>query len=355
MKVMLFAYLDNNIGDDLMLKLISERFPDFKFYFYTSNTVVKNTLNQFENFISRDPIDRNEDLIYVDAILSIGGSIFNDLNTIRGKLARIRKILFLKKAKNKGKKIITLGCNLGPYNDQLGVFLTLFELKMNSLVTVRDRASFDLIDSNRKLNNLHLADDIVYNLDFYLAKELKSGLGISAFRSTHIGENNYQNYQALAKIADEYIKKNNKIVKIFAFDSETENDLAAAHHILELIENKNMVKIVSYIGNVDNFLSEFSSCECQIAIRFHSAILSDIFKIPFYPIAYSNKMKEFIGDKFPNFNLINISSLQVDKIDFLSVVEDLSSLTELCSSTCCENNSKIHFDELERLWKKNYV
>lgn len=352
---MLFAYLDNNIGDDLMLKLISERFPDFRFYFYTSNTTVINTLSQFENFISRDPKDRKEDLNSMDVILSIGGSIFNDLNTMRGKLARIRKILFLKKAKSKGKKIITLGCNLGPYTDQLGIFLTLFELKMNSLVTVRDKASFNLASSNRKLYNLHLADDIVYNLNFYPVQKLKTGLGISAFRSTHLGENNYQNYQALAKIADEYIKRNNKIVKIFAFDSETENDLAAAHHIFALIENKHMVEIVSYIGNINNFLLEFSSCECHIAIRFHSAVLSNVFKIPFYPIAYSNKMKEFIEDKFPNFNLINISNLQVDKFNFLKVVEDLSNLTELCSSTYFENNSKTHFDELERLWNKKYV
>lgn len=351
MKVMLFAYLDNNIGDDLMLKLISERFPDFKFYFYTSNTVVKNTLNQFKNFISRDPADRNNDLVFVDGILSIGGSIFNDLNNIRGKLSRIKKILFLNKAKKQGKKIITLGCNLGPYSDQLGVFLTLFELRMNSLVTVRDKASYDLINSNRKLNNLHLADDIVYNLNFTSCLDIKSGLGISAFRSTHKGENNYQNYQALAKIADEYIKKNNKIVRIFAFDSEAENDLSAAHHIFELIDNKNMVKIIPYIGNFDNFLSEFGGCECHIAIRFHSAILSDIFKIPFYPVAYSNKMKEFICDKFPDFDLINISSLQLDKFDFFSVVENLSNLTSLCSSTRCDNNSKIHFDELEILWK----
>ena len=355
MKVMLFAYLDNNIGDDLMLKLLSERFPDSQFYCYTSNTVVRNTLSQFGNFILRDPIDRNKDLMGMDIILSIGGSIFNDLNTIRGKLARIKKILFLIKARNKGKKIITLGCNLGPYNDRLGVLLTLSELGKNSLITVRDRASFDLVSSNKKLNNLYLADDIVYNLDFLSVTKIKSGLGISAFRSTHAGENNYDNYQALAKIANEYIKKNNKVVKIFAFDSETENDLAAAHHILDLIENKNMVKVVPYIGNIERFLSEFSSCECQIAIRFHSAILSDLFKIPFYPIAYSNKMKEFIGDKFPNFNVINISSLQVDKLDCLNVVEDLSNLTSLCSPSSYENNSKIHFDELERLWKKEYV
>lgn len=353
MKVMLFAYLDNNIGDDLMLKLLSERFPSYIFYFYTSNTVVINTLRQFNNFTLRCPSNRKEDLDSVDAILSIGGSIFNDLNTFRGKIARLKKFLFLLNAKRKRKLIATVGCNLGPYKDKLGWYLTVAELKLNSLITVRDDFSFQLLSCNNFIQNYYLADDIVYGLQISNTVENRSGLGISSFRSTHTGENNYQNYQVLALIADEYIKKTNNSVKIFAFDSEIENDISAAFHIFNLIQNKKNVEIIPYLGDIEGFVQKFSNCERHISIRFHSAILSDLMKIPFYPIAYSNKMEAFISEKFPNFDLKTISSFNSEELNLSEIMECISNSSELCY-TNHKSNFKIHFDELDKLWSGVY-
>ncbi|ENW94383.1 polysaccharide pyruvyl transferase family protein [Acinetobacter dispersus] len=351
MKIMLFAYLDNNIGDDLMLKLLSERFPAHEFYYYTSNTVVLNTLSQFKNFVARPPSLRQQDIDVVDAVLSIGGSIFNDLNTLRGKLARIRKILFIAKARRKGKRIATVGCNLGPYKDKLGWYLTTFELKLNDLVTVRDRSSFDLL-STGSFKNFYMADDIVYSLEVPINDESRYGLGISAFRSTHSGENNYKNYRALAVVIDAYIEKTNKLVKIFAFDSEHENDTSAALHILNLAKHKKNIEIVPYLGDIELFVNKFNQCEHHIAIRFHSAILSALMKIPFYPISYSNKMEALIEENYPEFKILNISELDIEQIDTSVLLEKLLDSSKLCHTNNM-TNSKIHFEKLEILWSKD--
>lgn len=348
MKVMLFAYLDNNIGDDLMLKLLSEKFPSHEFYVYTTNSVVLNTFAQFKNFTPRCPSQRKADVDVVDAVLAIGGSIFNDLNSLRGKVARLRKILFIAKASRKGKLIATVGCNLGPYKDKLGWYLTVAELRLNSLITVRDQSSFDLL-STRSFANVHLADDIVYGLHVPVGVEPRNGLGVSAFRSTHAGENNYQNYQALAAIIDGYVEKTNKPVKLFAFDSEHENDVSAASHILNLVENKAHVELVPYLGDVAGFVEKFNQCERHVAIRFHSAILSDLMKIPFYPISYSNKMDAFVGENFPEFKISNIAELDVERMNIPAVVDCILSESTLCYADH-ETNSQIHFDQLEKLW-----
>ncbi|MBC9229532.1 polysaccharide pyruvyl transferase family protein [bacterium SPL81] len=348
MKIMLFAYLDNNIGDDLMLKLLSERFPNHHFYYYTSNTVVLNTLSQFENFVSRSPSQRQQDIDTVDGVLSIGGSIFNDLNTLRGKLARIRKILFIAKASRKGKLIATVGCNLGPYKDNLGWYLTSLELKFNSLITVRDRSSFDLLNTG-SFKNFHIADDIVYSLSVPIDGVSRYGLGISAFRSTHLGENNYKNYVALATIIDKYIEQTNKKVRIFAFDSEHENDTSAALHIFNLSKCKENIEIVPYLGDINTFVNKFNQCEHHIAIRFHSAILSALMKIPFYPISYSNKMDALIEENYPEFKILNIAELDVEKIDICILLESLLDKSKLCYANK-ETSSQIHFEQLDKLW-----
>ncbi|WP_339060920.1 polysaccharide pyruvyl transferase family protein [Tepidibacillus marianensis] len=177
------------------------------------------------------------------------------------------------------------------------------------------------------------------------------GLGISVYRSLNPNENNYENYKALAKIADNYITKTNKTVKLFAFDSEHENDIVAAHHIFNLAKMKENIEIIPYIGDEESFLTNFKECERMIAIRFHSAILSDIYKIPFLPIAYSNKMQNLMNDRNFTGELIKLEEL-TPEILIDEIVDKIISGEGLCKNfTTNQGSSNIHFKELEKLLK----
>lgn len=352
MKVMVSAYLDNNIGDDLMIKLLSEYFPRDEFYIYTNKSVIKNTFSNCGNIFIKSENERNKDIDNIDIFLSIGGSIFNDLNSLKGQINRLRKILFIKKLKRKKKLIVTLGCNLGPYRDKVGPFLTKLELKNNDLVTVRDRYSFEMLKSFKSIRNYHLASDIVYNYATNKEDIPKCyGLGISAYRSVKTNDVNYQNYKVLAAIIDKYIDKTEKKVILFAFDSEKENDLSAAHHILNLSKRNDKIEIAAYLGEHENFINKMGECEKFIAIRFHSAVISELLNIPFLPIIYSNKMEALLEDVGFSGEKYYIEDFNTQKVDIDKIVESIIDGKQLCHGNLQKNNFR-HFEELSRLMSK---
>lgn len=346
LKVIIRAYLDNNLGDDLMLNLLFQRFPEYTFYLYTNSSVVKHTFQKYNNVIIRDPSQMISDAKVSDAFITIGGSIFQLVN-LRQHASRIMKILFLKYLKMRKKKIVTIGANIGPLSNKFSYKLVEWEIRQNSLTTVRDTVSLGIIEKFKKVNNFYQASDIVYNLDLNVSTE-KRGLGISTYRQSRGNDNNIDVYTVLAKIADAFIEKTGEPVKLFSFDSETENDLSSAYHIYELSNYKQMISIEPYLGNQENFLEQFKSCNRMIAIRFHSAILSDICKIPFFPIIYSNKLRDMLNDLEYSGPIIDIKNLDSDD-DVDQIVEEIIKGNNLYLNEEKHQNAYIHFDELEKI------
>ena len=343
MKIMVSAYLDNNIGDDLMIFLLADKYKEHMFLVYTDKSVIVNTFSKLENIIVKSTKEIKKDIRDIDVYLSIGGSIFNDLNNWKGQILRVKRILTLKKLKKKNIKIVTMGCNLGPYNNKIGLLLTKLELKLNNLISVRDISSFNIIKNFKSIKNFYLADDIVYNLNYENYGGLKSQcLGISAYRSLIKSDYNMENYKFLAAIADNYIEKTGNIVKLFAFDSENENDL---------VDIKSKVQIIPYLGDHDGFIRELNRCNRFIAIRFHSAILCDIFKIPFLPVVYSNKLKSLLDDNDYEGVQININDLNSRKHSVLKITDAIINAENLFEHTNETNykSSNIHFDEFSKL------
>jgi len=142
--VKLFAAL--NLGDDLFLKILLERYPDTEFVI-SAPEVYKIVFNRYENlkviqdksnshkaisykvrsYIERnlfpslyskrlrlraDRRCRNEDEQF-DAFLSIGGSIFMQSR----KLSHYPDVIYYQAAKSYYKNVFFIGCNFGPFND----------------------------------------------------------------------------------------------------------------------------------------------------------------------------------------------------------------------------------------------
>ncbi|OMD37949.1 polysaccharide pyruvyl transferase family protein [Paenibacillus odorifer] len=356
MNILVSAYLDNNIGDDLMIILLSKKFPEHNFYLTSSNSTVKRTFESFDNIIFHELDLSDKYLKKFSVFLSIGGSLFNDMNGILGGIRRIRRIRVLRLMKKKNIKIATIGCNLGPYKNSIGPLLTKIELKQNSLTTVRDKESFHLIQKFKKVKNYHLAPDIVYNLSNLY--ELPYGnqqniLGISAYRSTTNHEYNYSNYIFLASVSDKFIEQTGGIVRLFAFDTENENDLSSAYHIKENSLYPDKIQIIPYIGNYIDFIQLMSECSRFISIRFHSAILCEMLKIPFLPIVYSNKMDNYLDDLHfsgirISINNIPKSSREIEEIT-ACLIENQQIFNDFSNDHQLEFEK--HFNELGKLLK----
>ncbi len=347
MKVAVWAYLDNNLGDDLMIKLLVENFKEDTFYLYSRSKFKRNNFKNYDNVIVKDIKMIGQDIKEINAFITLGGSMFNNLKSLKGKFKQTLKILLLGYLKKRKIKIATIGCNFGKDLNKIELFLLENELKKNNLVTVRDYFSYSLIEKNNWHYNYHLADDIVYLLDFSIRRKFKNCLGITIYRSNSKKINN-NSYIFLAKIIDNYIEKTNQNVKLFAFNSGKENDIMAADYILKLVKNKKKVIVISYLDSCEEVLNEFATCDCHLAIRFHGIILSNIMGIPCLPIAYSDKTTNFLADN--NFKeFIKIEALNTMKMDVEDIVDRLRSKKNLFVDQKAKRNAKKHFIGLKKL------
>lgn len=359
MNIVLQPYIDNNLGDDLMIKLFSRKFKQHNIIIFSDDDLFNSGFECEKNITFYSPNLYKQVLKFADIHIIIGGSMFilkiesiKDAIKLRYRYFEAKK---LKKFAKKYKiKTAVIGANLGPFDKKnYGLKLAEYELNSKNLITVRDNYSFQTLDSSTSDNiskYVKIFPDIVYGLRLTLpnTKSVKEyGLGISAYRSAN-KKQNYDNYLAYTTIADEFINRTGQKVAVFAFDSEDENDLISACYIKEFSKFPSMIEIVPYLRNTESFLEKFSACEKFLATRFHSAILSQVYEIPFYALGYSNKMKNLMIDQ----NKINyFSKLKDLKKDTNKIIEKIIS----GNLAKCENieelaqKSQGHFENAEIL------
>lgn len=309
MKVLLLGYLDNNIGDDLIIEEIANSFSGIDFYIYNKNSQFKETFSSLQNiFIINEDI-HNVSTLNFDFCIKVGGSMYIMQNKYHY-LHRIREIKLARKIKKNNIPSAVIGSNYGPFKNNFGKFLVKKELSYKKLITVRDNESYSILQSfNFKGKVTGVYDDVVYNLKLKNQNQNQNIIGISVYNSSSIKDKkNY--YFNLSYICSELVKQG-YLVRLFAFDCENENDLISCYHIKKQVTNSENIKIIPYTGERNEFLRSFSECSKIIATRFHAAILSDILNIPFIPILYSNKMENFLIDKGYRKKLIWIEDLLI--------------------------------------------
>lgn len=320
MKILLKLYTRLNLGDDLFLKMICEKFPQHKFYLVADDeyTRINNWKNLTvipsdfsENFVERvirylsrkffnNKYEKNLQKVYlkqnknvlkeVDAFVSIGGSIFIE-NSKNVKLDNeiayynlINKLLI-----DKPKFII--GCNFGPYYSDF-FYETYREIfKSFQDICFREKYSYELF---KELNNVRLAPDVVFalNIENNFEKRNKT-VGFSIILPRN-GIEPYKYYKKYSEIIEKYQEKGYEIY-LFSFCKE-EGDELAIREMLKFLKTKERINQINYDGDIDGFLQYYGQMEYMYCGRFHSMILSMLYNQKIYPIAYSNKMRNVLHD-----------------------------------------------------------
>lgn len=296
-KVFLKAYFRQNLGDDLFIDHIANRYPNVYFKTIISAEYAKpfSTLNNFKNY--------NRFFRFIDAVIFklfkydlfrvwlskffnatvyIGGSIF------------IEPPLFDEKQKiSLYKNYYILGANFGPYRTNAYYSFAKQQIVKTQITCFRDTYSYKLFNT---LSNVRVAPDLLFAYKNYPLTVKGEGIGISIIdlrsRSSlaHMAD---IYYETIAKLLD--LCKIKKIkAKLFCFCID-ENDLNAAEEILTKTENKD-VKIEQYDGDYRKFLDNFNSCEYILATRFHAMIIGWSMNKKVFPIAYSPKMTNVMKD-----------------------------------------------------------
>ena len=309
-------FLDRNLGDDLMLYLLSLYFENSENVFYVDcpieleehyNSLLSDSkciklihcpLRSITNHYPRD---------FFKCIVQIGGSILMG-NTLKGCWYRFLNCMLFHNLNKRGIPYIIIGCNIGPFRYFLAELFVRLEIKSAKYISTRDNASYNYIKKYSHNSKIRRFSDLVFTIPQYISKNrLENSIGIAVY-----GLCNDLLLNFLSQLSLTYLNQGGKIF-LFCFNAGKQNDLFVA----QSVKNKSDIYIVSYDGNLPRFLNAFSLCERILAIRFHAAILAEHFKIPYISISYNNKMQNFMSDNgniAKDIPLDNIQKTTADRV-----------------------------------------
>lgn len=328
-KIMLNCWAAKNLGDDLFLEIISNRYNcEFyaisvrkynwhkkKFHIINSNSLKNRIIRKLNKII----LHRQYDLKKVydkkcDLMVVIGGSLF-----IENKNQNYN-IEYLNSLTSTMHNYFILGSNIGPYKNKEYIN------QINNIVLNQAKdVCFRDYESKKICNNskIRVAPDIVFSLNpqEHKTKEKKQVL-ISVIdceeKKAQIKYDCTEEYEK--KIVDiiHYYQKNNYEVILMSF-CDLENDPVAIKRIQDRLEQK--VQTYLYDGNINEALKIIAESEIIVGSRFHANILGVLFNKKLLPIAYNEKTTNTLNDlKFQGkvFNLSELASIDEEVLSNLT-------------------------------------
>lgn len=336
--IKLFAYLENNFGDDLMVDILLKKYPEYNFVYFDRWSGSGNFL-KYENFYNSDKIYQKYGRLnhFINLItfyqrkdcffrwlfrkidkacfcsVYIGGSIYmQDMGESPQK--RIKH-----EYKKLDRPLFVIGANFGPYitNDFRDGFYKYFQKCAG--VSFRDYRSYLEF---KNIEQVQYAPDVVFNLPKGITR--KTGTVIISVINTDKKKSlkgyaeNY--YSFVASICKEFIAKG-KIPVLVAF-CEPEGDYVAVQNVIERLDNekREVVQCVYYQNNMEQIIELFRNADFVLATRFHAMILALRFSKPFFAISYDPKIDNVLND----INCSNYCTMeQLDEISSKDLVNCL--------------------------------
>ena len=329
MTVYLDFYSCLNLGDDLFIKILLERYPNIQFV--TSNVYIDNykliskeynnlkIINEsylfrvFRTIITRYydgiksnvkvPVWLNNTILnfyfnkklmssaYV--YLHIGGSIFIQQNDTL-QLKHFKKS-WIKDNFSSMPQFI-LGANFGPYHTEEYKLHFSEIFKSYTDICFREKYSYELF---KDLPCVRYTSDIVFQLDIPQIEPDVNSFGFSIIdisRRKDLTDFSDIYFTEISSMISQLIEKDKK-VSLFSFCKQ-EGDEDAIAKILELLpkSNHNKLEIVKYDGDTNFFLNKYAHIGNMFTTRFHAMILSLKARQNVYPLIYSNKLTNVLKD-----------------------------------------------------------
>lgn len=328
-KIFLYAYDRINLGDDLFVHTICNRYPNVKFYLW-SKKYNKLTFSSIKNLkvLSQDSkllyfIKKLHPSLYprykcymekkCEAVVYIGGSIFIEYDNWE-------QILTWWDYEAINRNFYILGANFGPYKtlayrDKLASILNNVED-----ICFRDEYSANMFND---VNKVRYAPDILFNYQFLNTKGKKQ-LFISVIDCASresglekLSDHEEEYINLLLKYIRDYVQEGYNIVlsSFCRIEKDEETIKKIVYRLDDKIRKK--VEIINYDGtNIYNITSVIAESEFIIASRFHASILGFTANKPVLPIVYSNKTINILKDLSFEGEYIDIR-----KLDYNSYIE----------------------------------
>ena len=306
MACLLIAYTAQNLGDDMFVDYICRRYPNIQFLIVCPFEY-SCAFSKIENLkVFSCEKELRASLESVSLQILIGGSLFME--------PRRSKDIYSKFISNTQYRLyedvpmIIIGANFGPFKTDLHFLLHQRWFASMDHISFRDDYSYSLF---KDLSHVTWAPDILFNYPIPKVKR-KRTIVISCIQNDHrigLSDYNEESYiSSLCKIAQSYINMDYTV--LLASFCEKQGDSQVAGEIISRLCSENAM-LVSYKGDIMDFLSNILTAEYIIGTRYHSIILGWLAGIPVFPISYNSKtevMLKCYGFKGHYSNIESVSS-----------------------------------------------
>lgn len=366
-KIFIYAYLVQNFGDDLMVRILCERYPYIQFRIYAAKEYRK-IFSDISNLQICSWEDRrakfwdcfwrkvgNKENGYwkmliklSDAVIHVGGSSFTQHYDDFEKLVQADESL-----RKLSKRLYVLGVNFGPYSNE--EYYRRYEKLFSEYdgITFRDRFSYMLFSH---LKNVRVASDIVFNYPIkreqYKEKKqvLFSVIELSRRDGKYALKQWREKYELfIARMAEIAIEMGYQVA--FISFCKMQGDMDAIESIKKRIRWGKSENIESYCysGNFEKCLQLFEESERIVGTRFHSVVLGWIFQKKVLPIIYDDKTRNLMED---NEYRIFLEFEDLDAVDPGEVFHKMQRLPEERLQILKQNAEK-QFWAVDEFFEKN--
>lgn len=318
-KIYMKAFLAENLGDDLFVKILTERYLQHKFYAVSSG--FKGYKNRYPNL----KVYTNSYFFRIlrkfkmekylankcDLVVSIGGSMYME----KSPKDKEREFIL---GKN---KYYILGSNFGPYKTDEYFENVKKSFEKAEDVCFREKYSYQLF---KDIENVRCAPDIVFSMDVSKVQNDNSKKVIFSVISCSQKDNADYEEDYENKIVEliQYFVQNGYEVGLMSF-CKMEGDELAIKRILEKCDSKIQDKIFTYYyrGNFEEALNVLGHSEIIVGTRFHANIIGMILGKTIIPIAYSKKTINTLEDMNFKGKIIELKTIKDFQVESLTKEE----------------------------------
>ncbi|MBR3512103.1 MAG: polysaccharide pyruvyl transferase family protein [Clostridia bacterium] len=324
MKVLILAYARKNIGDDLFIKMLLDRYPTVDFFIKANTkeyfTWFTDTYKNLTVLIGADTDVElnNSNVTDYDAYIYVGGSIFME----GGKVYNLSEDFysFMQRCKENNIPFMYVSSNYGPYQTQEYFDLSIKNFKECTDICFRDKYSYNLF---KDIPSVRYAPDYVFTYDLGTFEKINNSVGISVIDldiRNKLKDKSEKYLNFLEKNISNYIDQG-KTVYLYSF-CEYEGDEKTIDYLLGKFPEGKVIP-VRYNGDLNTYLEMYSKMEYMICARFHAMILSLIANQKIYVVSYSKKIDNVIDDLELNLPIIHFEDIEeninLDLDDFVLV------------------------------------
>lgn len=351
LKINLYGYVNNNLGDDLFFQHLANRYSSNTFNLFAPSmysdtfncidnirliypTKVKRVLNKFYKILFKKNLNFYTNK--ADISLLVGGSLF-----MENKDWKIVQHEFVNKF-SASKNNYLLGANFGPYTS-----LEFYDSYKKKFVDFEDICFREKYTENlfKDLKNVRVAPDILFGFKsdkLKINEEKKVFISVikPSYRKDLI-DVDMKYYKGIAMLVKKYLSEGYEISLVSFCQAEGDED--AIDEIYSLLEKKTNIDRLYYKGfNRNEILKELARSEIIVATRFHAMILGWVFNKKVLPLIYSNKTLNVIKD-------VEFKGVYIDikeGVDYNINVNDIGTLENVDSIAL---ESEKHFEVLDKL------